>query len=124
MSSGSSWLFIVILTETCRYSFIQTENWMTIVNCKFLCELGVGGRGGWWCWLQSFVYKYTGLIYKHRVIFFQPVQEPEKMTRIIVEALEITGHRGIINKGWGGLGNCKFILFLLISHPMFLAVFI
>nr|AHA50081.1 sterol 3-O-glucosyltransferase [Eleutherococcus senticosus] len=34
-----------------------------------------------------------------------PVQEPEKMTKVIVEALEITGQRGIINKGWGGLGN-------------------
>lgn len=34
-----------------------------------------------------------------------PVQEPEKMTQIIVEALEQTGQRGIINKGWGGLGN-------------------
>ncbi|KAL4609748.1 hypothetical protein ACB092_08G003800 [Castanea dentata] len=34
-----------------------------------------------------------------------PVEEPEKMTKIIVEALEITGQRGIINKGWGGLGN-------------------
>ncbi|KAK3026607.1 hypothetical protein RJ639_040144 [Escallonia herrerae] len=34
-----------------------------------------------------------------------PVQEPEKMTTIIVQALEITGQRGIINKGWGGLGN-------------------
>ena len=40
----------------------------------------------------------------------QPVQEPEKMTQIIVEALERTGQRGIINKGWGGLGNCKFCL--------------
>jgi hypothetical protein len=30
------------------------------------------------------------------------------MTQIIVEALEITKQRGIINKGWGGLGNCKF----------------
>lgn len=29
------------------------------------------------------------------------------MTKIIVQALEITGQRGIINKGWGGLGNCK-----------------
>jgi hypothetical protein len=38
----------------------------------------------------------------------QPVQEPEKMTQTIVEALEQTGQRGIINKGWGGLGNCKF----------------
>ncbi|KAK9140710.1 hypothetical protein Scep_010391 [Stephania cephalantha] len=36
-----------------------------------------------------------------------PVQEPEKMTQIIVEALEITKQRGIINKGWGGLGNLK-----------------
>ncbi|CAI9107474.1 OLC1v1006836C3 [Oldenlandia corymbosa var. corymbosa] len=34
-----------------------------------------------------------------------PVQDPEKMTQIIVEALEKTGQRGIINKGWGGLGN-------------------
>ncbi|KAK2648891.1 hypothetical protein Ddye_016380 [Dipteronia dyeriana] len=34
-----------------------------------------------------------------------PVQEPEKMTQIIVEALEQTGQRGIINKGWGGLGD-------------------
>ncbi|XP_076905344.1 sterol 3-beta-glucosyltransferase UGT80A2-like [Bidens hawaiensis] len=34
-----------------------------------------------------------------------PVQEPEKMTQTIVKALEITGQRGIINKGWGGLGN-------------------
>ncbi|KAJ0792529.1 putative sterol 3-beta-glucosyltransferase [Helianthus annuus] len=36
-----------------------------------------------------------------------PVQEPEKMTQTIVKALEITGQRGIINKGWGGLGNLK-----------------
>ncbi|KAH7691854.1 Sterol 3-beta-glucosyltransferase protein [Dioscorea alata] len=36
-----------------------------------------------------------------------PVQEPEQMTQIIVDALEITRQRGIINKGWGGLGNLK-----------------
>lgn len=34
-----------------------------------------------------------------------PLQEPEKMTDIILQALEITEQRGIINKGWGGLGN-------------------
>lgn len=34
-----------------------------------------------------------------------PVQDPEKMTQIIVQALEMTGQRGIIQKGWGGLGN-------------------
>ncbi|XP_020590271.1 sterol 3-beta-glucosyltransferase UGT80A2-like isoform X3 [Phalaenopsis equestris] len=49
-----------------------------------------------------------------------PVQEPEKMTRIIVEALEITGQRGIINKGWGGLGNLpepKEFVYLLDNVP-------
>ncbi|KAM3267582.1 sterol 3-beta-glucosyltransferase UGT80A2 isoform X2 [Capsicum chacoense] len=35
-----------------------------------------------------------------------PVQDPQKMTETIVKALEITKQRGIINKGWGGLGNC------------------
>ncbi|CAN6582280.1 unnamed protein product [Malus baccata var. baccata] len=34
-----------------------------------------------------------------------PLQEPEKMTDIILQALEITAQRGIINRGWGGLGN-------------------
>lgn len=37
----------------------------------------------------------------------QPVQEPEKMTQIIIQALESTKQRGIINEGWGGLGKCK-----------------
>ncbi|XP_075507132.1 sterol 3-beta-glucosyltransferase UGT80A2-like isoform X1 [Primulina tabacum] len=49
-----------------------------------------------------------------------PVQEPEKMTRIIVEALEITKQRGIINKGWGGLGNLaeeKDFVYLLDNCP-------
>ncbi|KAM7274512.1 hypothetical protein ACFE04_016378 [Oxalis oulophora] len=34
-----------------------------------------------------------------------PVEEPEQMTEIIVKALEQTEQRGIINKGWGGLGD-------------------
>ncbi|XP_038979477.1 sterol 3-beta-glucosyltransferase UGT80A2-like isoform X2 [Phoenix dactylifera] len=49
-----------------------------------------------------------------------PVQEPEKMTKTIVEALEITGQRGIINKGWGGLGNWaepKEFVYLLDNVP-------
>lgn len=37
------------------------------------------------------------------------------MTQIIVEAFEKTGQRGIINKGWGGLGECKFPA--LLSDP-------
>ncbi|XP_022758605.1 sterol 3-beta-glucosyltransferase UGT80A2-like isoform X2 [Durio zibethinus] len=49
-----------------------------------------------------------------------PVQEPEKMTQIIVHALEQTGQRGIINKGWGGLGELtepKDYIYLLDNVP-------
>lgn len=43
--------------------------------------------------------------------FLQPVQDPKGMTETIVQALERTGQRGIINKGWGGLGNSKWPIF-------------
>ncbi|PWA62788.1 UDP-glucuronosyl/UDP-glucosyltransferase [Artemisia annua] len=49
-----------------------------------------------------------------------PVQDPDGMTEIIVKALEITGQRGIINKGWGGLGNLaksKDFVYLLDNCP-------
>lgn len=49
-----------------------------------------------------------------------PVQEPQKMTEIIVQALELTEQRGIINKGWGGLGNLaepKDFVYLLDNCP-------
>ncbi|KAK7389420.1 hypothetical protein VNO78_24449 [Psophocarpus tetragonolobus] len=49
-----------------------------------------------------------------------PVQEPKEMTKIIVDALEKTGQRGIINKGWGGLGNLaepKDSIYLLDNCP-------
>ncbi|XP_051142958.1 sterol 3-beta-glucosyltransferase UGT80A2-like isoform X2 [Andrographis paniculata] len=49
-----------------------------------------------------------------------PIQEPEKMTQTIVKALEITEQRGIINKGWGGLGNLageKDFVYLLDNCP-------
>ncbi|XP_022720199.1 sterol 3-beta-glucosyltransferase UGT80A2-like [Durio zibethinus] len=49
-----------------------------------------------------------------------PVQEPERMTQKIVQALEKTGQGGIINKGWGGLGNLaepKDFVYLLDNCP-------
>lgn len=49
-----------------------------------------------------------------------PVQDPAKMTEVIVKALEITGQRGIINKGWGGLGTLaepKDFVYLLDNCP-------
>ncbi|XP_031744210.1 sterol 3-beta-glucosyltransferase UGT80A2 isoform X4 [Cucumis sativus] len=49
-----------------------------------------------------------------------PVQDPEKMTQIIIQALETTKQRGIINEGWGGLGKSaepKDFLYLLDNCP-------
>lgn len=49
-----------------------------------------------------------------------PVEHPGKMTEIIVEALKETKQRGIIDKGWGGLGNLKETtdsIFLLENCP-------
>lgn len=59
-------------------------------------------------------------------IQIKPVEEPEKMTEIIVKALEITGHRGIINKGWGGLGNCKswYLSWFHGAHGILVAAYI
>ncbi|XP_031105351.1 sterol 3-beta-glucosyltransferase UGT80A2-like [Ipomoea triloba] len=49
-----------------------------------------------------------------------PLQDPKGMTKTIVQALERTGQRGIINKGWGGLGNMtepKDVVYLLDNCP-------
>ncbi|XP_025696315.1 sterol 3-beta-glucosyltransferase UGT80A2 isoform X1 [Arachis hypogaea] len=49
-----------------------------------------------------------------------PLEQPDKMTQIIIEALDKTGQRGIINKGWGGLGNLaetKNSVYLLDNCP-------
>ncbi|KAL3333974.1 hypothetical protein AABB24_030640 [Solanum stoloniferum] len=49
-----------------------------------------------------------------------PVQDPQGMTNTIVKALEVTNQRGIINKGWGGLGNLaepKDFVYLLDNVP-------
>ncbi|XP_052187110.1 sterol 3-beta-glucosyltransferase UGT80A2-like isoform X5 [Diospyros lotus] len=49
-----------------------------------------------------------------------PILEPDKMTQTIAKALEITGRRGIISKGWGGLGNLaepKDFIYLVDNCP-------
>ncbi|KAI3460471.1 hypothetical protein Pfo_017134 [Paulownia fortunei] len=49
-----------------------------------------------------------------------PLEDTEKITDIILEALKITGQRGIIDRGWGDLGTHPNILediFLLVDCP-------
>ena len=40
----------------------------------------------------------------------QPLENPAETTRIIIEALKETGQRGILDRGWGGLGACMYLL--------------
>ncbi|KAL5776625.1 hypothetical protein ACOSP7_009551 [Xanthoceras sorbifolium] len=49
-----------------------------------------------------------------------PLEDPKKTTDIILEALKDTGQRGILDRGWGGLGNVMEVLdniFLLEDCP-------
>ena len=43
-------------------------------------------------------------------LLVKPLDDSNKTTNTILEALEITGQRGIIDRGWGDLGNCKYLL--------------
>ncbi|KAM3760056.1 hypothetical protein ACB098_01G165800 [Castanea mollissima] len=49
-----------------------------------------------------------------------PLEDPRKTTGILLEALKGTGQRGIIDRGWGGLGNITEVpdnVFLLEECP-------
>ena len=46
----------------------------------------------------------------------QPVADPKGMTATIVEALQRTGQRGVIQRGWGGLGESRSISWKLTRH--------
>ncbi|XP_050269380.1 sterol 3-beta-glucosyltransferase UGT80B1 isoform X2 [Quercus robur] len=49
-----------------------------------------------------------------------PLEDPRKTTGILLEALKGTGQRGIIDRGWGGLGNFTEVpdnVFLLEECP-------
>ncbi|KAI7979232.1 Sterol 3-beta-glucosyltransferase UGT80B1 [Camellia lanceoleosa] len=45
------------------------------------------------------------------------LEDPKKTTEIILEALKNTGQRGIIDRGWGGLGTQFRIVFCLVDCP-------
>lgn len=50
------------------------------------------------------------------LLLVKPLEDPMKTTEIILEALQDTGQRGIIDRGWGDLGKRKlFPLCLLLS---------
>lgn len=55
--------------------------------------------------------KWSHQSWRGYVVVLQPVEDPEGMTKIIIEALDKTGQRGIIGRGWGGIGDCEYHFF-------------
>ena len=51
------------------------------------------------------------IIEKITLFLVKPLEDPKKTTDIILKALKDTGQRGIIDRGWGGLGIRKCLLF-------------
>lgn len=43
------------------------------------------------------------------IVNAKPLEEPKKTTDVILKALRDTGQRGILDRGWGDLGICKYI---------------
>lgn len=47
----------------------------------------------------------------------KPVQDPDGMTATIVKALEKTNQRGLIDRGWGGIGSkCEFCTLVVVDE--------
>lgn len=63
--------------------------------------------------LVEFINNMFGLLDK-------PLDDSNKTTKTILEALEITGQRGIVDRGWGDLGKCKYHFAGSISWCFFL----
>lgn len=56
------------------------------------------------------------LVLRMQLLLVKPLEDPKKTTEIILEALQDTGQRGIIDRGWGDLGKSMlFPLCLLLS---------
>lgn len=52
----------------------------------------------------------------------KPLEDSKKTTDIILEALKNTGQRGIIDRGWGDLGACMFVLLSSVLYNLLYCV--
>lgn len=50
------------------------------------------------------------------ICFLKPVVDPKGMTEIIIKALKETKQRGIIYKGWGGIGDCEYLFYMNLAE--------
>eukprot|EP01018_Ginkgo_biloba_P018514 Gb_40347 [translate_table: standard] len=96
----------------------KPKDWGVLVDVVGFCFLNLGSnynpRQDFIQWLQA------GPMPVYVGFGSMPLEDPLKTTDIILEALKETGQRGIIDKGWGNLGNFHEIpdyVFLLEDCP-------
>ncbi|XP_038701193.1 sterol 3-beta-glucosyltransferase UGT80B1 isoform X2 [Tripterygium wilfordii] len=96
----------------------KPSDWGHLVDVVGFCFLNLGSRyqpqQGFVQWIQKGA----------KPIYFgfgsMPLDDPKQTTDIILEALKDTGQRGIIDRGWGNLGNLTEVpddVFLLEECP-------
>ncbi|XP_057987140.1 sterol 3-beta-glucosyltransferase UGT80B1 isoform X2 [Hevea brasiliensis] len=96
----------------------KPSDWGPLVDVVGYCFLNLGSKYKPKEEFNEWIQKGTKPIY----IGFgsMPLEDPKKTTDIIMEALKDTGQRGIIDRGWGDLGNFTEVLdtvFLLEDCP-------
>ncbi|KAG9140238.1 hypothetical protein Leryth_014683 [Lithospermum erythrorhizon] len=96
----------------------KPKDWGTLVDVVGYCFLNLGSKYQPHEKLITWLQKGPKPIY----IGFgsMPLDDPKKTTDTILEALKITGQRGIIDRGWGDLGTLPDIpddIYLLIDCP-------
>ncbi|EEF38033.1 transferase, transferring glycosyl groups, putative [Ricinus communis] len=96
----------------------KPSDWGPIVDVVGYCFLNLGSEYQPKEQFNEWIQKGTKPIY----IGFgsMPLEDPKKTTDMILEALKDTGQRGIIDRGWGDLGNLMEVpenVFLLEDCP-------
>ncbi|CAJ1953148.1 unnamed protein product [Sphenostylis stenocarpa] len=83
----------------------KPSDWGSLVDVVGYCFLNLGSKyqpqEDFVRWIQ----KGPKPLYFGFGSMFQPLDDPKRTTEVIVETLKDTGQRGIIDRGWGNLGN-------------------
>ncbi|RVW48964.1 Sterol 3-beta-glucosyltransferase UGT80B1 [Vitis vinifera] len=87
----------------------KPKDWGSLVDVVGYCFLNLGSRyqpqEEFVQWIQKGDKPiYIGFGSMITLFLVKPLEDPKKTTDIILKALKDTGQRGIIDRGWGGLG--------------------